>query len=142
MSRILKANRSEAGLNTTHHLTVEQRAWLSADLERRYRQLTQQAQEHAGGLSRTEHAHEVLEQDADDAPQRESERELDLALTDRDQRELDQVGQALLRVKGSDYGICIDCGAPIAFERLRIEPWAVRCIGCASAQESATRKAG
>jgi DnaK suppressor protein len=128
-------------VDTPHHLTAQQRAWLVAELEQRYRRLTQQSREHAGGLSRAEHAHEVLEQDADDAPQREGERDLDFALADRDQRALDEVGQALLRIKSADYGFCIDCGAPIAFERLQVEPWTMRCIGCASAREPAARKA-
>jgi DnaK suppressor protein len=128
-------------VDTPHHLTAQQWAWLITELEQRYRRLTQQSREHAGGLSRAEHAHEVLEQDADDAPQREGERDLDFALADRDQHALDEVGQALLRVKSADYGLCIDCGAPIAFERLKAEPWALRCVECESAYEKVMRKA-
>jgi len=37
---------------------------------------------HHGGQSRAEHARAVLQQDADDAPQRAADREVDLALTD------------------------------------------------------------
>lgn len=39
-------------------------------------------------MTRAEHAREVLLQDDDDAPRREGERELDLALTDMETQEL------------------------------------------------------
>ena len=48
----------------------------------RQHQLDRRLADHTGGLTRAEHAREVLLQDDDDAPQRESEREMDLALTD------------------------------------------------------------
>jgi RNA polymerase-binding protein DksA len=117
-------------------LSAEQRAWLAAELERRYRSLVEQSREHTGGLSRTEHAHEVLEQDADDAPQRESERELDFAQAERDQHELNLVGQAFLRVNSAAYGLCIDCGEPIGFARLEAQPWVLRCVRCEAARET------
>jgi DnaK suppressor protein len=120
----------------SNHLTAGQRAWIAAELEHVERNLSERAREHTSGLSRVEHAHEVLEQDADDAPQRDGERELDLALTDRDQRELERVRQALGRVETEQFGVCIDCGEAIAFDRLKVEPWAVRCIACAEALEN------
>ena len=43
---------------------------------------------------------------------------------------------ALRRVQGEDYGLCADCGGTIAFDRLRLEPWALRCVACESALES------
>lgn len=36
----------------------------------------------------------------------------------------------LLRVDSPDYGICINCGNPIPFERLRAIPTATRCLSC------------
>jgi DnaK suppressor protein len=33
------------------------------------------------------------------------------------------------------YGICIDCGGEIPFERLQAQPAALRCIACQNAYE-------
>jgi DnaK suppressor protein len=33
------------------------------------------------------------------------------------------------------FGICVDCGRPIGFERLDIVPWARLCIDCQRNQE-------
>jgi len=119
------------------HLTAGQRALLRAALEQRQHQLDQRLAEHHGGRSRVEHAREVLTQDDDDAPQREGERELDLALSDLEMRELGEVSAALRRIDGEGYGLCSACATEIPFDRLRAEPWAERCVACESAREQA-----
>lgn len=117
------------------HLTPGQRALLEAALVQRQHQLDRQLAEQQNGLSRAEHAAEVLQQDGDDAPQRDGERALDMALSDRELAELGEVSRALQRLHGSDYGLCGDCGAEIAFDRLKVEPWALRCVACESRHE-------
>lgn len=117
------------------HLTAGQRALLEAALVQRQHQLDRQLAEHHQGLSRAEHAREVLQQDGDDAPQREGERTLDMALSDRGLQELGAVSDALARVHGADYGLCGDCGAEIPFDRLKVEPWALRCVPCEGQRE-------
>ncbi len=117
-------------------LTAGQRALLEADLLARRRELEQRLSAHLQGESRVERAHEVLVQDADDAAQREGERELDFALTDLERRELAAVAQALARIDDGSYGRCLDSGEAIAFDRLKVEPWALRCVGCAAAAEA------
>ena len=119
------------------HLTTGQRALLEADLQQRLAQLDRRLAAHHGGLTRAEHAREVLLQDSDDAPQREGERELDLALSDLETRELGAVSQALARLREGRYGTCAECGADIPFDRLKAEPWALRCVACETAQERA-----
>lgn len=122
------------------HLTTGQHALLEADLQQRQRQLGRRLNEHHGGLSRAEHAREVLLQDGDDAPQREGERELDMALSDMETLELAAVNQALARLQDGRYGNCADCDAEIPFDRLKAEPWALRCIACETAAEAAQRR--
>ncbi len=118
------------------HLTAGQHALLEAELQLRLRQLDRSLAEHHGGLSRAEHAREVLQQDGDDAPQRDSERELDMALSDRETAELGAASQALARLREGTYGLCADCDAEIPFDRLKAEPWALRCVACETARES------
>ena len=117
------------------HLTTGQKALLEAALVQRQHQLDQRLAEHTQGKSRAEHARDVLLQDGDDAPQRESEREMDMALTDIETQELGAVSNALRRLKDDNFGVCTDCAAEIPFDRLKIEPWARRCVACESARE-------
>ena len=121
----------------TTHLTVGQRALLEAELVRRQNELDRQLAEHQGGLSRVEHAREVLSQDSDDVSHREADREMDMALGDRELTELGAVTAALLRLKEDRYGACSDCGEQIAFDRLKVEPWALRCVACEGRRERA-----
>lgn len=121
------------------HLTAGQRALLEAALTTRQRDLDRRLAEHQGGLSRAEHAREVLNQDSDDISHREADREMDMALNDRELGELGEVSAALRRLQDGSYGLCADCGEAIAFDRLKVEPWALRCIGCETQREKARR---
>ncbi|MFO1330120.1 MAG: TraR/DksA C4-type zinc finger protein [Rubrivivax sp.] len=123
----------------SQHLTAGQKALLEAALEQRQHQLDKRLADHTDGLSRAEHAREMLLQDGDDAPQRESEREMDLARTDQETQELGAVSDALRRLRSGDYGVCGDCGSDIPFDRLKVEPWALRCVACESRRERGPR---
>jgi DnaK suppressor protein len=117
------------------HLTAGQRALLEAGLVRRQHELDRRLAQHHGGVSRVEHARQVLMQDGDDAPQRDAEREVDLALSDLETQELGAVSAALRRAHEPDFGLCVGCGEAIAFDRLKVEPWALRCLDCATRHE-------
>jgi DnaK suppressor protein len=119
------------------HLTAGQHALLESALQQRLAHLDRRLAEHLGGSTRAEHAYRVLEQDGDDAPQREGERELDMALADRDTVSVGEVSAALARLQRGEYGTCTDCGSEIPFDRLRVEPWALRCVPCQGRHESA-----
>ena len=118
-------------------LTPDQRRRLETDLRARLRSLDGRLAEHHGGLTRAEHAREVLLQDGDDAPQRDGEREVDMALSDLETQQLGAVSQALVRLHDGHYGACADCGMVIPFERLLVEPWAERCVVCEAKHEAA-----
>jgi DnaK suppressor protein len=122
------------------NLTAGQHALLETELQQRQRQLGLRLNEHHGGLSRAEHAREVLLQDGDDAPQREGEREMDMALSDLETLELTAVNQALARLQDGRYGVCADCDAEIPYDRLKAEPWALRCVACETAAEAAGKR--
>lgn len=117
-------------------LTADQRAVLRASLQKHHAELARRVFDIQGGLSRVEHAADQLAQDGDDAPQRDADREVDLARNDWALRSLDAVREALIRVDTPAYGACTDCGEPIAFKRLRIEPWVLRCTACQSRAEA------
>lgn len=121
------------------HLTPGQRALLETTLRLRHEELERLLQEQQGGLSRVEHARELLTEDSDDVKHREAARELDLGRAERARAELSEVGAALVRLQEGRYGRCEDCEGDIAYDRLKIEPWARLCIECGSARERARR---
>jgi len=55
--------------------------------------------------------------------------------TGRDLDELRGLEAALARLADGGYGVCASCGADIGFERLRVNPAAVRCIRCQAVHE-------
>lgn len=59
------------------------------------------------------------------------EQQRDLALRDRAELQLALVDAALGRLAAGTFGRCVECGKPVAPERLEALPWAERCIGCA-----------
>ncbi|HOW48322.1 MAG TPA: TraR/DksA family transcriptional regulator [Rubrivivax sp.] len=121
------------------HLTAGQQALLEANLQLRQQELDRLLKEHQDGLSRAEHARELLTADSDDVKHREADRSLDMVRIDREIAELGEVGAALRRLREGQYGSCEDCGADVPYDRLKIEPWARRCVGCESRRERARR---
>lgn len=120
-------------------LTPGQQALLKAALEQRQATVRGQLAEHLHGQSRADRAREVAQQDGDDAPQRLPERDIAAALTAHEQRELEAVSAALQRLQRGEYGGCVECGVAIPFDRLKAEPWALRCIDCETRREKSAR---
>jgi len=58
------------------------------------------------------------------------DRELDYTLEENSGHVLGEIDAALKRIEEGTYGICTNCGKPIAVERLEALPWATLCIGC------------
>jgi len=56
-------------------------------------------------------------------------------LLDRHLRELDAIEAARERISAGTFGVCPDCGVPIAPARLRANPAALRCTECQSRHE-------
>ncbi len=58
------------------------------------------------------------------------------ALGNETRRELSQIAIALDKMDQDTYGTCDDCGTAIPPARLKIQPFATRCVACATAVES------
>jgi RNA polymerase-binding transcription factor DksA len=54
-------------------------------------------------------------------------RALDASLADRELHLAHAMVDALRRIRSDSYGVCIDCGREIPFERMRAVPWTLRC---------------
>ncbi len=117
------------------HLNGQDKTAPHAALAARRTQIEAQQRSHLAGQSRVEHAREVLLQDGDDAPQRDADREVDLAISDREVVELAAIDAALARLASGHYGLCSDCDGEIPLARLKLEPQALRCVACETRRE-------
>lgn len=45
---------------------------------------------------------------------------------------LREIDEALERLRSNTFGVCETCGRAIPLGRLRVRPWATKCITCAS----------
>lgn len=118
---------------STSHLSQDQRVALTDLLQSRLSSLRRKSQRQ--GLSQVDSARQALIQDADDARQRAGEHEVEGIVSDMDSSEFNEIQLALQRIHSAAYGVCIDCQAAIPFDRLRLEPQAVRCVICQTLHE-------
>ena len=117
-------------------LSPGQRALLQQLLQMRLHELERRATLRAGAA--TTDADDPLAlapQDGGDAARQAIDRELASARAELDRVEIGTVRDALTRVHDAGFGQCTDCGASIAFDRLKLEPWALRCVACEAARE-------
>jgi len=61
--------------------------------------------------------------------------DLNIAMIDRQVREIRQIEAAQVRIATGNYGVCADCGDDIDIARLQNTPYAERCTNCQSAHE-------
>jgi RNA polymerase-binding transcription factor len=61
--------------------------------------------------------------------------DVELGRLEMKRRELRRTDEALARLEEGSYGLCEDCDAEIAEERLEILPFATRCVECERRRE-------
>ena len=61
---------------------------------------------------------------------------IQLKLRQTDAKILQAIEEALERIDKGTYGVCRDCGEPIAAPRLNAIPWTRVCIRCKEKQQS------
>lgn len=99
--------------------------------------LNQLRQQRGGDLSRVDAAASALDLTQGDWAQSDAERDLTVALQERELQELNEIDAALARLADGSYGSCTDCGADIPEARLQANPLALRCVGCQTRAENA-----
>lgn len=99
--------------------------------------LAQVRAQRGGRIGRAEAAAEARDNVGDDWAQADAERDLSIALEERESAELVAIDEALKRIANGSYGLCVDCGVSIATARLHANPTALRCVGCQDKAEHA-----
>jgi RNA polymerase-binding transcription factor DksA len=120
---------------STSQLSQDQRIVLADLLQSQLAGLEQTRASQLQGQMQVESARQTLLQDADDASQRAGEHEVEGIVSDIDSGEFNEIRNALQRIHGDGYGICVDCHVAIPFERLLLEPQALRCVSCEAHHE-------
>jgi RNA polymerase-binding protein DksA len=125
-------------------LTRDQLAELASNLEKRYQSLLEEVRDE---LERSENQQyvEILGRtpaDAGDESVADALADLNLGLIDRHIRDLRDIEAARTRIGDRRFGICIDCGAEIGFERLLAYSTATRCLACQRQHERTHAREG
>ena len=61
---------------------------------------------------------------------------IQLKLKQTDAKILQAIDEALMRIEKGTFGVCRDCGEPIAEARLNAIPWTRVCITCKEKQKA------
>ena len=69
-----------------------------------------------------------FDEESGDGDTLQVERERDLALSSYAQTAVEEIDEALARVKAGTYGMCVTSGKPIPKERLEAIPWAAERV--------------
>lgn len=78
----------------------------------------------------------VMSSDISDEASYNEQNEVTSQLASVESLRLNEIDEALARIKNGTYGICEDCEGKIAVARLEALPHATRCLKCQSVAEN------
>ena len=78
--------------------------------------------------------------DAAETSESDIQDDIEFALIQMKSETLNKINEAIRRLDEGTYGNCFECGDEIAHARLRALPFAVRCIECEEARETAEQR--
>jgi len=113
---------------------------IKRELERKRSALTEAIHSSMDSTREADHFRELAKDPYGSASLTHDE-EIAAAVVDRRARELQQVNSALEDIEAGRYGVCRDCGSEIAEARLRVLPFATRCVACQAELETISRAA-
>jgi len=110
-------------------------------LEERRRQILSQVHEKIRDV-RTENVSGKVNTVLDPGESSEAgiQEDIEFALIQMKAETLHKINEALQRLEEGAYGNCFECGEEISRQRLRALPFAVRCIECEEAGETAQKR--
>lgn len=124
-------------------LTMDQRGELETALASRHQALVdgvRSEMERSGNSTYEDMAGQVG--DTGDESVADLLRDLDATLAERTLQQIREVDAARRRLRDGSYGICINCGLEIPYERLHAYPTALRDIPCQTRFEKSYMQEG
>ncbi|MCA1829924.1 MAG: TraR/DksA C4-type zinc finger protein [Actinobacteria bacterium] len=123
-------------------LTPREIAAIKTSLEKQREEFSREAEEIEEGvfnISQSEMSGEVsFDEEYADAGSATFEREKEMSIGNNVRDLLDKVNHALAAIERGTYGLCENCGKPIARARLQALPYSTLCLTCKQ-QEERTR---
>lgn len=118
-------------------LTKTQCSKLERELDKQYKSLLEEVREELQNSENQQYVELVDRAPADSGDQATGDElaDLNLAIIDRQVRELRDIEATRARIADGSFGICTDCGSDIGFERLLAYPTAKRCFNCQQQHE-------
>lgn len=118
-------------------LSQTQQTQLVQLMNQRYQALLEQVRDELENSGQQQYIELVgnVPTDIGDASMGDALADLNVAMIDRQIHELRDIEAARLRIQNKVFGTCMDCGEPIAFERLMAYPTAKRCMRCQQQHE-------
>ena len=113
---------------------------IKQDLESKRSALASALQHNIEAARATDHRRELFKDPYGNAALAHDD-EVTATVVERLARALKSVERALADVDAGRYGICQDCEEPIAPARLRVVPFATRCVTCQARTEPLRRAA-
>jgi RNA polymerase-binding transcription factor DksA len=110
------------------HLTDEQLRTLERRLAAREKELRAEVRSAKQAAAERPSAQGPQVEDDVEAGEQRLRRGMEHVDLQRDQEELRAIEAARERIASGRYGECVDCGRPIPFERLQVQPVAQRCV--------------
>ena len=113
-------------------LTKTQSSKLERELDKQYKSLLEQVRDALEKSENQQYVELIDRAPADSGDQATGDvlADLNLAIIDRQVREMRDIEASRLRIAAGGFGICTDCGGDIGFERLLAYPTAKRCFTC------------
>jgi DnaK suppressor protein len=115
-------------------LTMEQYANIQADLLAKQAELVNRLARLKENLTSGRSA------DSQEQAQELENAEVVDALGNEARNEISEIARALEQIKNGTFGVCVTCGETIPMARLEAQPFADRCIRCATAAEADRRR--
>lgn len=124
-------------MSDSNELSESQMARLESELRKRQADLRKEVSgERADSQSERERRSDREVQDRGDEANTEQWREANAAMIGHHEDEIKAIQAALSRLGSGTYGLCVDCGEPIGFNRLEAWPLANRCLDCQAKAEA------
>lgn len=120
----------------TSGLSQQQVSEFKRQLEQRFRQLREEIRQEL--LKSDDEQYVALAGRVHDAGEESTAdllADVNLAIIDRHINEIREIDAALMRIAKGTFGVCVDCEADIAYERLRAYATAMRCHDCQARYE-------
>jgi len=113
-------------------LTHEQLESLRRRLDDRQRSLLLETRDELQNTEQRQYAEVVDRAPVDEGDQSVSTElaDLNMGMMNRHMREIRDIETAKARLQDGGYGTCAECGRDIDFERLLVQPTALRCVDC------------